>query len=326
MPKYSARIAALLLATTLCMPLMGGCDASGGTAGTSGTTDATNSAADTDGTTGTRAGSAASSTDAASSSDTAVQSSALTYEGYLDESGLWDGVRALDYVTLPEDYAHISVPADQVAVNDDDVQAQIDSLASSYATTAEVTDRAVEDGDTVNIDYVGTIDGVEFDGGSTQGAGTTVTIGVTSYIDDFLEQLIGHMPGETFDVEVTFPDDYGVDELNGKDAVFSVTINHIEEQELPTIDDEWVTTNLESSLGVSTLDELKSSIRDSPHRQRRDLVRPELRAHELRGVGAPAGHRRGPGAEHGCPVPELRRLVWNGAFRLPLHDGRRQHD
>ena len=84
----------------------------------------------------------------------------MTYEGYLDESGLWDGVRALDYVTLPEDYAHISVPADQVAVNDDDVQAQIDSLASSYATTAEVTDRAVEDGDTVNIDYVARLTGL----------------------------------------------------------------------------------------------------------------------------------------------------------------------
>ena len=67
---------------------------------------------------------------------------------------------------------------------------------------------------------------MEFEGGSTNGAGTEVTIGVTSYIDNFLEQLIGHKPGETFDIKVTFPDPYERNsELSGKDAVFTVTIN-----------------------------------------------------------------------------------------------------
>lgn len=94
-----------------------------------------------------------------------------------------------------------------------------------------LTDTSLEvaDGDTVNIDYVGTVDGVEFDGGNTQGAGTQLTIGSGSYIDDFEEQLIGHHVGETVKVQVTFPEDYGKEDLNGKDAVFEVTINGIYE-------------------------------------------------------------------------------------------------
>ncbi|MCC8105747.1 MAG: FKBP-type peptidyl-prolyl cis-trans isomerase [Clostridiales bacterium] len=96
----------------------------------------------------------------------------------------------------------------------------------SYSTDASLT---IEDGDTVNIDYVGSIDGVEFSGGSTNGAGTDLTIGSGSYIDDFEEQLIGYHPGDTVDVTVTFPEDYGVDELNGQEAVFEVTINGIYE-------------------------------------------------------------------------------------------------
>jgi len=87
----------------------------------------------------------------------------------------------------------------------------------------------VEDGDTVNIDYVGSVDGVEFEGGNTNGAGADLTIGSGSYIDDFEEQLIGSHPGDTVEVNVTFPDNYGNEELNGKDAVFTVTVNGIYE-------------------------------------------------------------------------------------------------
>ena len=104
--------------------------------------------------------------------------------------------------------------------------------------TAENTDTPVlstdssltiENGDTVNIDYVGTVDGVEFDGGSTNGAGADLTIGSGRYIDDFEEQLIGSHPGDTVEVNVTFPEDYGNEELSGKDAVFEVVINGIYE-------------------------------------------------------------------------------------------------
>lgn len=95
----------------------------------------------------------------------------------------------MDYVTLP-DYQGLPIPADVQAVSDEDLQKQIDALLQEFTETREVTDRAVKDGDAVNIDYVGSVDGVEFQGGSTGGNGTTVTIGVTNYIDDFLEQLI----------------------------------------------------------------------------------------------------------------------------------------
>lgn len=96
--------------------------------------------------------------------------------------------------------------------------------AVSYSTDTSLT---IEDGDTVNIDYVGSIDGVEFDGGNTQGQGTDLTIGSGRYIDDFEEQLIGAHPGDSVEVTVTFPEDYGNEELNGKEAVFDVTINGI---------------------------------------------------------------------------------------------------
>ena len=91
------------------------------------------------------------------------------------------------------------------------------------------TSLEVKDGDTVNIDYVGTVDGVEFEGGNTKGAGADLTIGSKTYIDDFEEQLIGAHPGDTVEVKVTFPENYGKEELNGKDAVFTVTVNGIYE-------------------------------------------------------------------------------------------------
>ena len=91
------------------------------------------------------------------------------------------------------------------------------------------TSLTVENGDTVNIDYVGTIDGIEFEGGNTQGAGTQLTIGSGTYIDNFEEQLIGAHPGDTVQVNVTFPEDYGNEEVNGKDAVFEVVVNGIYE-------------------------------------------------------------------------------------------------
>lgn len=100
------------------------------------------------------------------------------------------------------------------------------SEETAYLTDSSLT---VEDGDTVNIDYVGSIDGVEFSGGNTQGYGADLTIGSGSYIDDFEEQLIGYHPGDTVEVVVTFPEDYGNEELNGKEAVFVTTINGIYE-------------------------------------------------------------------------------------------------
>lgn len=102
-----------------------------------------------------------------------------------------------------------------------------ESTTGDTSTFSTDTSLTVKDGDTVNIDYVGSIDGVEFAGGNTNGAGADLTIGSGTYIDDFEEQLIGAHPGDTVEVNVTFPENYGNEELNGKEALFVVEVNGI---------------------------------------------------------------------------------------------------
>lgn len=154
------------------------------------------------------------------------------YNAGLTSDGFFENIKATDYVTLPQ-YKGVSIPSAVLTPDQTTLDQQIQSILSEHTEYEKVYDRAVENNDTINIDYVGKIDGVEFEGGSTKGAGTTVTIGVTSYIDDFLEQLIGHKPGETFDITVTFPDPYEPNtDLSGKDAVFTVTINYIQGEPL----------------------------------------------------------------------------------------------
>lgn len=98
--------------------------------------------------------------------------------------------------------------------------------APSYQTEDDLT---VADGDTVNIDYIGYVDGEEFAGGNTNGMGTDLVIGSNSYIDDFEEQLIGAHPGDQVEVRVTFPENYHEESLAGKEALFLTTVNGIYE-------------------------------------------------------------------------------------------------
>lgn len=185
-------------------------------------------------------------TEAEAEESSGEEEEAFDYSAGYDEKGFFAGVHALDYVTLL-DYSSIELDSSSVVPTDDVIQEQIDSTLSYYAETEQITDETqlVEDGDTVNIDYVGSVDGVEFEGGSTNGAGTTVTIGVTSYIDGFLDQLIGHAPGENFDIDVTFPDPYQNNtDLSGKDAVFNITINYIQKTHIPEFDDDFIAENM----------------------------------------------------------------------------------
>ena len=98
-------------------------------------------------------------------------------------------------------------------------------------------DRPVENGDTVNLDYSGSVDGVKFDGGTAQGQ--TLTIGSGQFIPGFEEQMVGMAVGEEKDIEVTFPEEYHAENLAGKKAVFAVKVNGIQVKELPTLDDEF---------------------------------------------------------------------------------------
>ncbi len=184
----------------------------------------------------------------------------FTYSDGIGDKGFWENITALDYVELCE-YSGISIPSNIYDISDESVQTEIDSILAEKTSEKQIKDRAIVDGDTVNIDYVGSVDGVEFDGGSTDGSGTAVTIGVTSYIDDFLEQLIGHTPGESFNIEVTFPEDYGNEDLNGKDAVFAITLNYIVETITPELTDNFVAENLSSSYGWNTIAEMETGIK-----------------------------------------------------------------
>lgn len=212
----------------------------------------------------------------AETADTAEEASAETADAeyaYLadfsfsdafDENGYLKGVTAADYVTLPDDYADITISADLGQVSDDDINDYIDSnVLSNFATTNEVKDRAAADGDTVNIDYVGRIDGVAFDGGDTKGSGADLTLGSGTYIDNFEDQIVGHTPGETFDVTVTFPEDYGNEDLNGKEAVFETTLNYIKESVTPELTDDWVKENLGESMSLNSVDELKAFVKST---------------------------------------------------------------
>ena len=192
----------------------------------------------------------------------------FNYSAALDENGYFTGVRALDYVTLPADYKALSVSAADVQVTDDELQTNLDYILSQFAETQQDTESTIQNGDSVNIDYVGSVDGIEFTGGNTNGQGTTVTAGSTQYVDDFLTQIIGHKPGETFDVVVTFPDGYDDStdangdpiKLAGQEAVFSVTINYIAKSVTPELTDEFISKNIDPKYG-STVEEFKDTVR-----------------------------------------------------------------
>jgi trigger factor len=164
------------------------------------------------------------------------------------------------YVTVCE-YKGIKIKKKDITASDDDVQAQIDSLMSTFQETKEIKDRPVKEGDTVNIDFTGKIDGKEFDGGSAQGY--DLTIGSHTFIDNFEDQLIGHNPGETLDVKVKFPDDYQAKDYAGKDAVFTVVINYIGEKVDAKLTDDFVKENLSSSYGYTSVKDMKKKIKDN---------------------------------------------------------------
>ena len=188
----------------------------------------------------------------------------FTYSDGLDENGYWTGVKALDVVTLPEDYAAIPLKKADIEPTEDEVQSQIDSLLDQNSTTAEVTDRAAANGDTVTIDYSGTVDGVAFTGGTY--SGYSLQLGSGTFIDGFEDQIVGHNVGDTFDVKVTFPEGYSDSTdaegnplvLSGKEAVFSVTLNGISEEVQPELTDAWVDETLGTSNDLHSVEALRA--------------------------------------------------------------------
>ncbi len=178
------------------------------------------------------------------------------YSALLEDNGFINGVKATDYVTLC-DYKNIVVPESEVTYTDEEFKNVIDQALEAHQELKE--EGTVKDGDKVNIDYVGTIDGVEFEGGNSGGAGYDLTIGSGTFIEGFESQLIGHKAGEDVTVNVTFPDDYGKEDLAGKPAQFAVQIHGIYAD--PEYNDDFV-KEFYPDMG-STVAEYEKSLRDS---------------------------------------------------------------
>ena len=171
-------------------------------------------------------------------------------------------------VTLA-DYSNLEVYEAEAEVTDEDWEETLSSMLSSAATTEQVTEGTVEEGDSINIDYVGTIyDDYEFDGGTA--SATDITVGSSGYIDGFDDGLIGAEIGSTVELNLTFPDDYTYTttdedgeeiELAGLDVTFAVTINYRTDTITPEFDDDFVVDNY-GFYGYTTAEDFEEFVRE----------------------------------------------------------------
>ena len=157
-------------------------------------------------------------------------------------------------VTLGE-YKGVEVKREHTLVTEDEVNAEIEKERNKQAAEVAVDDRPVAEGDTVNLDYSGSVDGVKFAGGTAENQ--TLKIGSHTFIPGFEEQMVGMNIGEEKDLNVTFPTEYHAKELAGKEAVFHVKVNGITETQLPALDDDFAKDISE----FDTLDAYKADVR-----------------------------------------------------------------
>ena len=153
------------------------------------------------------------------------------------------------------DYKGLEIEAVPDEVSDEMIENEIDKQRHLNARHINIDDRAAEDGDKVNIDFEGKVDGVAFEGGSAEDQ--ELELGSGSFIPGFEEGIVGHEIGETFDIDVKFPEDYFNEDLKGKDAVFTITLNSIAVEELPEVDDEFIKDISE----FDTVDEYKADLK-----------------------------------------------------------------
>lgn len=153
------------------------------------------------------------------------------------------------------DYSNLEAEVNKYEVTDEDINRVIDRERDQNSRIISVEDRAVKDGDIVNIDFVGKLDGEEFPGGDAEGY--ELVIGSGAFIPGFEEQIIGKEIGQEFDVDVVFPEEYHDENLAGKNVIFEVKLNSIQEKELPELDDEFVKDISE----FDTLEEYKNNVK-----------------------------------------------------------------
>ena len=151
-------------------------------------------------------------------------------------------------------YKGLTVEKVSAEVTDTDVMLELEKVQRQNARKVEVTDRAAQMGDIANINYLGSVDGVPFEGGKAEGH--DLELGSHSFIEGFEDAIVGHNIGEEFDINVTFPEAYHAPELAGKPAVFAIKLNSITAKELPELNDAFA----EDVSEFSTLDEYKADI------------------------------------------------------------------
>ena len=166
-------------------------------------------------------------------------------------------------------YKGIEINKIEYNVSDDDIDHELGHMQEHNSRLITVDDRPVENGDITVIDFVGSVDGVEFEGGKAENH--ELTIGSNTFIPGFEDQIIGMKIDEVKDIKVKFPDEYFSKDLAGKDAVFKVTLHEIKKKELPELDDEFAKDVSE----FDTLDELKASIKEKLETENADRTKYE---------------------------------------------------
>ncbi len=172
-------------------------------------------------------------------------------------------------VTLGE-YKGINFKKNVYNVEDSEVENELSRLQDRNSRMIDVTDRAVKDGDTVTIDYSGSVDGVKFNGGTAEKQ--TLVIGSKTFIPGFEEQVIGMNIGEERDINVKFPEEYHAEELKGKDAVFAIKLHEIKAKELPELTDEFI----KDAVGAESLQAYKEEVKAKLEKQNADRAEREV--------------------------------------------------
>ena len=167
-------------------------------------------------------------------------------------------------------YKGLKATKKAISVSDEDVENDLNRQRERNSRIVEITDRSAKNDDITVIDFEGFVDDTAFSGG--KGENHELTIGSGQFIPGFEEQIIGHSIGDSFDVNVTFPDEYHSEELKGKAAVFKVKLNQIKTKELPELDDEFAKDVSE----FDTLEELKTDIRKKLLESREKLANDEM--------------------------------------------------
>ncbi len=162
-------------------------------------------------------------------------------------------------------YKGVEVTKADTEATDADVEEELKRVQDQNSRTVSVADRAVKDGDNTVIDFEGFVDGVAFEGG--KGTDYPLTIGSHSFIDTFEEQIIGMNIGDEKEINVTFPEEYHVDELKGKPAMFKVSVKEIKEKQLPELNDEFAQDVSDFDTLAEYKDDLKNKIADRKSRE-----------------------------------------------------------